>query len=49
IEVKNQSPKNVYIQKIELNGKTYSSFNLDHQAIVNGGKIVFYMSNKPKK
>ena len=49
IEVKNQSKKNIYIQKIELNGKQYSSFNLNHFDIVNGGKIVFYMSDKPKK
>ncbi len=49
IDVKNQSKKNVYIQKIELNGKTYSSFNLNHFDIVNGGKITFYMSDKPKK
>lgn len=49
IEVKNQSKKNVYIQKIELNGKQYSSFNLNHFDIVNGGKIVFYMGDKPKK
>lgn len=49
IEVKNQSKRNVYIQKIELNGKTYSSFNLNHFDIVNGGKITFYMSDKPKK
>lgn len=49
IEVKNQSKKNVYIQKIELNGKKYSAFNLKHQDIVNGGKIVFYMGEKPKK
>ncbi len=49
IDVKNQSKKNVYIQKIELNGKTYSSFNLNHFDIVNGGKITFYMNEKPKK
>ena len=49
IEVKNQSKKNIYIQKIELNGKQYSSFNLNHFDIVNGGKIVFYMGDKPKK
>ena len=49
IEVKNQSKKNVYIKKIELNGKQYSSFNLNHFDIVNGGKIVFYMGDKPKK
>ncbi|WP_312312269.1 GH92 family glycosyl hydrolase [Empedobacter brevis] len=49
IEVKNQSKKNVYIQKIELNGKAYSSFHLNHSDLVNGGKIVFYMGNRPKK
>ncbi len=49
IEVKNQSKKNVYIQKIELNGKQYSSFNLNHFDIMNGGKMIFYMGDKPKK
>ncbi|MCL1639577.1 GH92 family glycosyl hydrolase [Elizabethkingia bruuniana] len=49
IEAINQSPENVYIQKILLNGKEIKNFTLKHSDIMNGGKIVFYMSNKPKK
>nr|WP_238558323.1 GH92 family glycosyl hydrolase [Elizabethkingia anophelis] len=49
IEAVNQSPQNVYVQKILLNGKEIKNFTLKHSDIMNGGKIVFYMSNKPKK
>ncbi|QQN61106.1 GH92 family glycosyl hydrolase [Elizabethkingia bruuniana] len=49
IEAVNQSPENVYVQKILLNGKEIKNFTLKHSDIMNGGKIVFYMSNKPKK
>ncbi len=49
IEAKNQSDKNVYIEKIELNGKVIKDFTIKHQDIMNGGKLTFYMTNKPKK
>ena len=49
IEAKNQSDKNVYIEKIELNGKTIKDFSIKHKDIMNGGKMTFYMTNKPKK
>lgn len=49
IEAINQSPENVYVQKILLNGKEIKNFTLKHSDIMNGGKIVFYMSNKSKK
>ncbi|OPC28555.1 sugar hydrolase [Elizabethkingia anophelis] len=49
IEAVNQSPENVYVQKILLNGKEIKNFTLKHSDIMNGGKIVFYMNNKPKK
>ncbi|WP_313377109.1 GH92 family glycosyl hydrolase [Chishuiella sp.] len=49
IEVENQSKKNVYIQKIELNGKKYDFYNLKHQDITNGGKIKFFMGSKPNR
>jgi predicted alpha-1,2-mannosidase len=45
VEVKNQGMQNVYVQKIELNGKPLSSMFLSHQDIVRGGKIIFYMGN----
>ncbi|MEO6949968.1 MAG: GH92 family glycosyl hydrolase [Ginsengibacter sp.] len=46
IEVKNQSDKNVFVKKIELNGKILSGWFLSHSDIMNGGKMVFYMSDK---
>ena len=49
IEAKNQSDKNVYIEKIELNGKTIKDFTIKHKDIMNGGKLTFYMTNKQKK
>ena len=49
IEAKNQSDKNVYIEKIELNGKVIKDFTIKHKDIMNGGKMTFYMTNKPKK
>ncbi|POY36683.1 sugar hydrolase [Solitalea longa] len=45
----NQSEKNVYVQKIELNGKPLTGYTVKHSDIMNGGKLVFYMSAKPKK
>ncbi|ALJ00009.1 GH92 family glycosyl hydrolase [Rufibacter tibetensis] len=49
IEAKNQSEKNVYVQKVELNGKTLNQPILNHSDLVKGGKLTFYMSSKPKK
>lgn len=44
IIAKNQSDKNVYVQKIELNGKPLNRLYITHKEIMNGGKLVFYMS-----
>lgn len=49
IEAINQSPKNVYVEKVLLNGKEIKDFTLKHSEIMNGGKLTFYMSSKPKK
>ena len=49
IEAINQSPKNVYVQKILLNGKEIKNFTLRHSDIMKGGKLSFYMSPKAKK
>ncbi|AMM51805.1 sugar hydrolase [Rufibacter sp. DG15C] len=49
IEAKNQSDKNVFVQKVELNGKTLNQPFLNHADLANGGKLTFYMSSKPKK
>jgi predicted alpha-1,2-mannosidase len=49
IDVKDQSDKNVYIQKIELNGKVLTRNYITHEEIMNGGNIRFYMGAKPNK
>lgn len=49
IEAKNQGDKNVYVQKVEVNGVTLKRLYLTHAEIMNGGKITFYMGVKPKK
>ncbi|WP_162426676.1 GH92 family glycosyl hydrolase [Pontibacter pudoricolor] len=49
IDVKNQKDKNVYIQKMELNGKPVNRTYLTHTEIMSGGKLTFYMSDKPNK
>jgi predicted alpha-1,2-mannosidase len=48
IEANNQSDKNVYVEKVVLNGKQLNRTYLTHAEITNGGRIVFYMSDKPK-
>ena len=47
IEAINQSEKNVYVQKVLLNGKVISNHTIKHSDITNGGKLTFYMSGKP--
>jgi len=49
IETKNQSDKNVYVQKVVLNGKELTTPFLLHTDIMKGGKMTFYMSSKPNK
>ncbi|ALM50774.1 sugar hydrolase [Flavobacterium psychrophilum] len=49
ITAKNQSAKNVYVSKIELNGKVLDRNYLINKEITDGGQLIFYMSSKPKK
>jgi putative alpha-1,2-mannosidase len=46
INVKNQGDKNVFIKKIELNGKPLNGYFISHSDIMNGGEMTFYMSAK---
>jgi predicted alpha-1,2-mannosidase len=46
IQAINQSPKNVYIQKMELNSKPLRRFYITHTEIMNGGKLVYYLGEK---
>ena len=49
IEAKNQSAKNVYVRKVELNGKELTKPFITHDQVMSGGKLTFYMSRKPNK
>jgi len=49
VEAVDQSDKNVYVKKVELNGKVLDRLYITQQEIMAGGKLVFYMSSKPKK
>jgi len=46
IEAVDQSDKNVYVRKITLNGQALNRIWITHQEIMDGGKLVFYMSEK---
>ena len=46
IEAIDQSDKNVYVKKILLNDKPLDRWYITHEEIMNGGKMVFYMSDK---
>tara|TARA_B110000116_G_C16375699_1_gene376177 strand:- start:64 stop:558 length:495 start_codon:yes stop_codon:yes gene_type:complete len=45
INTRNQNKENVFVKKIELNGKVLNRDILYHHEISNGGEITFYMSN----
>ncbi|AWX46074.1 hypothetical protein HME9304_03106 [Flagellimonas maritima] len=48
IATKNQSKDNVYVRSVSINGKVLDGILLSHQDIMNGGEIVFEMSNNYK-
>ncbi len=43
ISTVNQSPENVYVKKTELNGKRLDRLWINHDEIINGGRLVFFM------
>jgi predicted alpha-1,2-mannosidase len=49
IECKNQSEKNVYVQKIFLNGTPLKKLFLSHTNIMKGGTLQFQMGASPAK
>lgn len=46
IQAINQSDKNVYVKKVLLNDKPLDRLYITYDEIMNGGKLVFYMSDK---
>lgn len=49
IEAVNRTPENIYIDRIELNGKPYKSYFISHKALTDAGRLTIYCTNKPKK
>ena len=49
IETVNNSPKNVYIQKVTWNGVEHPSFLLPHEELVKGGRLVIELGDIPNK
>jgi predicted alpha-1,2-mannosidase len=49
IEAINQSDKNVYVKKVLLNGQPLNRLYITHDEIMRGGKLLFYMTDKPVK
>jgi predicted alpha-1,2-mannosidase len=49
IKALNLTDNNIYIKSIKLNGKDYKKQFISHKDILNGGKIIFEMTNKPNK
>ncbi|HTE27214.1 GH92 family glycosyl hydrolase [Flavitalea sp.] len=49
IESVNNNAANIYIQRIELNGKNYLKSYISHADIINGGKMKIIMGDKPNK
>jgi predicted alpha-1,2-mannosidase len=47
VESVKNNPENIYIQRIELNGKNYNKAYITHADIMKGGKIKIVMGNKP--
>lgn len=47
IKANNQSEENVYVKSVSINEKILETTQLSHQEIMNGGEIIFEMSNIP--
>ena len=49
IQVRNNSPENVYIQSARLNGKTYTKCHIDYQEIIAGGTLEIEVGAAPNQ
>ena len=48
MEAVNLSQANMFVEKVELNGVEYNEKHITYKDIMNGGKLVFYMSDAPQ-
>lgn len=49
IEVKNNSPENVYIQSARLNGEVLNRYHFPHSELVKGGRLEIELGSEPNK
>ena len=49
VEAPDNSPENIYIKKVYLNGRPYDKSYITYQDIVNGGTLTFIMDKRPNK
>jgi predicted alpha-1,2-mannosidase len=49
ITVQNQSEKNMYVKTVLINGKALTGTAIKHADLMNGGEILFVMTNKHSK
>lgn len=47
VRAENLSDDNLYVERIELNGNPYNKMSIAYSDIMNGGELVFFMTNKP--
>jgi predicted alpha-1,2-mannosidase len=47
VEAVNNSPENIYIQQVELNGKKYDKSYILHEDIIRGGSLKITMGRQP--
>lgn len=48
VTAQNQSRENIYVDKVLINGKVVEGNSILHEDIVNGGNLVFIMTDSPK-
>ena len=49
VKTENLSDNNVYVKSIKLNGKKHEKHFITHEDILQGGEMLFEMSNKPNR
>ncbi|MCX4830012.1 GH92 family glycosyl hydrolase [Streptomyces sp. NBC_01016] len=49
VKAPKNSAKNIYVQGVKVNGRTWTKTSLPHSAIAKGGVIEFAMGDKPSK
>jgi len=49
IQAKNHGEDNIYVESVELNGKKIEDYRISYKEIMNGGELIFKMTNKPIK